>query len=126
MNIIEMCNNIHFDTKKRIFGLYNVLFEVFRFNITKRKTSVIERVVKNIFINIYNNDVNLRVFSCLSYQLYMEEYFKPKGFLNHIHRLTERLSNELYEIYVEFIQYRSFDVINETQNSYNIFNVNIA
>ncbi|GMO12851.1 MAG: hypothetical protein Ta2E_01540 [Mycoplasmoidaceae bacterium] len=66
MSIIDMCNNIHFDTKHRIIGLYHIVFRVFRFKTTKGKINGFEKIVKNRSINVYNNDDNLCVFVCLA------------------------------------------------------------
>jgi hypothetical protein len=59
MSIIEMCNKIHLDTKHRMFGLYNVVFNVFRFKTTLGKMTGLEKFVKNKLVNVYNNDGNL-------------------------------------------------------------------
>jgi hypothetical protein len=97
MSIIEMCNNIHLDTKHRIIGLYNVIFKVFRFNITLDKINGLERFVKNRFSNIYNNDDNLCIFTCLAYHLNTEEYLKTKGDVRCIHKIAEKCSQILWK-----------------------------
>jgi hypothetical protein len=63
MSIIEMCNNIHLDTKHRIICLYNVVLKVFKFKTNLGKINGLERFVKNRFINIYNNDDNMYFYS---------------------------------------------------------------
>jgi hypothetical protein len=58
MSIIEMCNNIHHDTKHRIMALYNEVFKVFRFKTILGKINGLKMFVKNRLINIYNDDDN--------------------------------------------------------------------
>jgi hypothetical protein len=126
MSIIEMCNSIHLDSKHRIIGLYKVVFQVFRFKTTFGKINGLEKFVKNIFINVYNNNDNLCIFACLAYHLNTEEYLKTKRDVRCIHKIAERIANKFYGKDFDNTQYRGFDIVSEIQDLCNTFNVNIA
>jgi hypothetical protein len=98
MSIIEMCNSIHLDTNHRIIGLYNVVFKIFKFKTTLGKINGLEKFVKNRFINVYNKDDNLYLFSCLAYHLDTEEYSKAKGDIRSIHKFDERIAKNFMEM----------------------------
>jgi hypothetical protein len=106
MSIIEMCNNIHLDTKYRIIGLYNVVFKVFRFKTPLGKINGLEKFVKNRFINLYNNDDNLCIFACLAYHLNTEEYLKTKGDIRCIHKIAEKIAKKFYGNDFDYTQYK--------------------
>jgi hypothetical protein len=52
--------------------------------------------VKNRFINVYNNDDNLCIFSCSAYHFNTEEYLKTKGDVRYIPKIAERIANKFY------------------------------
>jgi hypothetical protein len=126
MSIIEMCNNIHLNTKHWIIGLYNVIFKVFRFKTTLEKITGLERFVKNRFINVYNNDDNLCIFVCWAYHLNSSEYLGKKGDIKGIHTLSVKLAKKYEGNDFDYKQYKGFDTVSETQDLCNTFNVNIA
>jgi hypothetical protein len=54
-----------------------------------------------------------------------EEYLKAKGDVRCIHKIAERIAKKFYGNDFDYIQYKGFDTVSETQDLCNAFNVNL-